>query len=310
MLCAVGEAVVCGQPLARTRGLFGLLSTTCRSPVDGTVAAVSSHTGRVLLEEPGNDIEVRAFLPGIVSARLDDRGVAVSGWAARVAGVFGVGGEGSGPLVAAVGRRDAILEAASIADLHAGAVLLGGALVTREALERATAVGVVGIITGGVHDAALAGWLGQDLTLADSTSLSAPLTLVVVGGFGRVALEAEADRLLRAHLGRPACLSGLTRVRAGARRPEVLVPLDTEPGEATAASPPPRLQIGSLVQVVRSPWFGWHGRVGALPAELQAVESGAVCQVAHVDLSDGRTVVVACANLEVLADPPTEEPSP
>jgi hypothetical protein len=305
--CAVGDLVEAGQVLARTRGLFGLLSSTCHAPVAGRVAAISPHTGRILLEEPGADQEVRAFLPGLVTESIAGRGVAVSAWAARAAGVFGVGGECSGPLRAAVGRPDAVLEVAAIDPSMAGSVLVGGALVTGPALARAAAVGVAGIITGGVHDRDLAEWLGAEVMLADSTVLPAPLTLVVVGGFGRIALEATVAALLGDHLGRLACLSGHTRVRAGALRPEVIIPLEGGADSLAADAQVPALAVGSTVLVVRAPWFGERGRVAALPADPRAVECGAACQVAEVDLEAGATVIVPCANLEVLAGPEPQE---
>jgi len=303
MICQVGDEVEAGQVLARSRGLFGLFGAECHAPVAGTLAAVSAHTGRILLEEPGELLELPAFLPGIVTHCHEGRGVTVAGWAARVAGIFGVGGECAGPLVAAVGRRDAVLDAAAIDDEHAGAVLLGGARITCEALVRASSMGVAGIITGGVHDADLASWLDRDVALADSTHLDAPLTLVITGGFGRVPMEPSADKLLRSLMGRPTCLSGQTRVRAGALRPEIIIPLDGEPADAEASPAPPPLDVGSTVMVVRAPWFGRLGRVGRLPVDVVAVESGARCLVAQVDLDDGASVVVPRANLEVLSGP-------
>jgi hypothetical protein len=130
----------------------------------------------------------------------------------------------------------------------------------------------------------------------------APVTLVVTGGFGRVPMDPDAFELLRRHVGRQACVTGTTRVRAGAIRPEVIVPLT----EAPRSSPPPmtpRLSPGSRVQIVRSPWFGHRGNVGRLPGEPVGVESGARCLVAEVDLDTGGTVIVPRCNLEVLGEP-------
>lgn len=305
--CGVGDAVAVGQVLAQTRGLFGLLASDCRAPVAGRVVAISTHTGRILLEEPGDDQEVRAFLPGLITDSVPGRGVAVSAWAARVAGVFGVGGECSGPLAAAVDRPSGVLDEDGIDGTMAGQVLIGGSLVTGPALRRAAAVGVAGIITGGLHDRDLTDWLGSEVMLADSTILPASLTVVVVGGFGRMPLEASVARLLGEHVGRLACLSGHTRVRAGALRPEVIIPVHGGGDQEAADEVVPSLSVGSAVMVVREPWFGRRGRVAALPPEPRSVECGAVCQVAHVDLEDGTTAVVPCANLEVLEGPGSPE---
>ncbi len=306
MVCEVGEQVEKGAVLARTRGLFGVFAAVCCAPVAGTVMAISAHTGRILLEEPAVPVEVRAFLPGIVTAVEEGRGVVVSGWAARVAGVFGVGGERGGELTPVVGRPESILDASQIGADVAGRVLLGGALVTAGALERAASLGATGVITGGIHDHDLAAWIGHETVLADTTGFAAPLTVVVTGGFGRVPMDPDTFALLNSHRGRHVCVVGHTRVRAGATRPEVIIPVTTssiaEPGETTV----PPLDVGSLVQIVRSPWFGYRGRVGRLPEQPQRVASEAVCLVAEIDLEDGRTVAVPRANLEVLAGPGRE----
>lgn len=310
LCCEVGDTVTTGQLLARTRGFFGLLASECRAPVAGRVVAISTHTGRILLEEPGEDQEMRAFLPGLITDQVSGRGVVVSAWAAWIGGVFGVGGECSGPLVTAVDRPDGVLDADGIDGAMSGRVLIGGSLVTGAALRRAVAVGVAGIITGGVHDRDLTDWLGSEVMMADSTVLPSGLTLVVVGGFGRVPMEASVAGLLADHTGRLACLSGHTRVRAGALRPEVIIPLAGGGDQEASDAAVPSLSVGSVVLVVRAPWFGRCGRVAALPAEPRPVECGAVCQVAHVDLDGGPTALIPCANLEVLAGANTPEDAP
>ena len=304
MLVTVGDRVVAGQPLARTRGLWGFGASTCVAPAGGTVVAVSAHTGRILLEEEAPALEVPAFLPGVVTAVHERRGVTICGRGARVAGVFGMGGERGGVLRVVAGRADAVVGAEQIGPDMAGAVLLGGGLVTGAALRRATECGVAGVITGGVHDRDLAAWLGRDLFLADTTAVDTPLTLVVTGGFGRVPLDPDGFDLLRAHVGRPVVVSGRTRVRAGALRPEVIVPLpadETATPDDAGSGPVPALGVGCRVLVVRSPWFGHRGTVGRLNAEPGRLESGARCLVADVDLDGGPTVTVAQANLEVLS---------
>jgi hypothetical protein len=303
LLHEVGAQVAAGQPLARTRGLWGLLAAVCRAPVAGVLAAVSAHTGRILLEEPGQVQEVRAFLPGIVTELVPERGAVVAGWAARVAGVFGVGDERAGVLRAAVGRPAAVLDAPQLGGDLTGCVLVGGSLVTGAALRRAAELGATGVITGGIHDRELADFLGQETVLADTTAQRSPLTLVVTGGFGRLPMDAEIFALLQAHLGRRACLVGRTRVRAGAERPEVIIPLEGGPDTAAHPAGLVELVVGCRVLVVRAPWFGHTGRVGRLPAAPCTIESEAACLVAEVDLDVGRTVRVPRANLEVLGGP-------
>jgi hypothetical protein len=228
----------------------------------------------------------------------------VSGWAARVAGVFGVGGERYGDLLPLVGRPTSVLAASQIDADVTGKVILGGASVSAEALTRAAELGAVGLITGGIHDLDLTRWLGRPTVLADTTGLTVPLTVVVTGGFGRVPMDADAFALLQSHAGRLVCLTGWTRVRAGAVRPEIIVPLAEAATASVTHDVVPELAVGSRVQIVRAPWFGRQGRVGRLPDEPVTVASGARCLVAEVDLADGGgTVAVPRSNLEVLVGP-------
>lgn len=305
----VGAAVVAGEPLARTRGIWGMFRSICRAPVSGTVVAVSGHTGRILLEEPGAALEIQAFLPGVVTEIVPERGVTVAGVAARVAGVFGVGGERHGLLRAAVGRPEAVLDAAQLDHDVAGQVLIGGALVTADALQRAAALNVAGLITGGIHDRDLTRFLGRESVLADTAGVAAPLTLVITGGFGRVPMAAETFALLQKHIGRRACLVGRTRVRAGAERPEVIIPLAGAAATGPASRAVTGLAVGCRVLIVRQPWFAQEGYVGRLPDEPRRIESGAYCLVAEVDLPAGGTVQVPRANLEILAGPRSEATS-
>jgi hypothetical protein len=307
MVVAVGDQVTAQQPLARSMGFFGFLAAVCRAPVSGQVAAISPHTGRILLEEPADPLEVCAFLPGIVTEVLPERGVVVAGWAGRIAGVFGVGGERRGALLPVVRRPGTVLEGAMLDSSVEGKVLVAGSLATADALQRASELGAVGVITGGVDDLDLQAWLGQSLVLADTTGLAAPLTLVVVGGFGRTPMDPETFALLLEHEGHEVGLTGQTRVRAGALRPELIIPLATDPEMAAVATPPPPLAVGSRVQIVRAPWFCQRGTVGRLPGEVRRVESEAQLLVAEVDLEDGRTVTVPRTNLEVLSGPERRE---
>jgi len=60
----------------------------------------------------------------------------------------------------------------------------------------------------------------------------------------------------------------------------------------------PTLQVGSLVRIIRTPYFGLVGRVTDLPATPQVLPSGVKARVAEVQLPDGQRLIVPRANLE------------
>jgi len=58
------------------------------------------------------------------------------------------------------------------------------------------------------------------------------------------------------------------------------------------------LQVGSLVRIIRTPYFGLVGRVADLPPMPQVLPSGVKARVAEVQLPDGQRLIVPRANLE------------
>ena len=94
-------------------------------------------------------------------------------------------------------------------------------------------------------------------------------------------------------------MSGATQIRAGVLRSEIVIPVPAEsvPREGDRRSS--GLEIGSLIRVIREPFFGRIGRVAQLPPELAAVYTEA-----HVrDLAaefDGQLAVLPRANVELI----------
>jgi transcription antitermination factor NusG len=57
---------------------------------------------------------------------------------------------------------------------------------------------------------------------------------------------------------------------------------------------------GSLIRVIRAPYFGKVGKVKSLPPELKKMESETMVRVAEVEFEDGTVVSVPRANLEMI----------
>ena len=111
----------------------------------------------------------------------------------------------------------------------------------------------------------------------------------------------RAWNLLAGQRGHAASVSGATQIRAGVLRPEVLIPRDdaAHAGESESAS---GLELGSLLRVIRLPYFGRIGRVVELPSELRALDTEASVRVLVVEFSDdGERAVVPRANVELIA---------
>jgi len=298
----LGADVQRGEVVAEARGFFGLGRRTVTAPGPGYLESVSSLTGQLALREPPLPVEVHAYVSGVVIEVLPDEGVVVEARGALLQGIFGVGGETWGELAIPVAAPDAELAPAMLRPEHRGQVVVGGARVSYEGLMRARELGVAAVVAGGLDDLDLRRLLGRDLGVAITGAEDLGFTLVLTEGFGRIPMAERAWGLLTPRAGRLASVSGATQIRAGVLRPEVLIPEaggGPDAGEGHLAA---GLAVGSLVRVIRAPYFGRIGQVAELPAELGRLETEALVRVLTVVFADdGTRVRVPRANVEIIA---------
>lgn len=303
MLKRQGDAIVPGDVLARTKGIFGKFRTEYKSTVTGTIESISSVTGQVIVRGAPHPVEIKAYLAGQVVELIPGEGCVVEADVAFIQGIFGIGGEAFGPVRMACKVHDQELAEDLITADMKGAVVVGGARMTEEAIERARHVGASAIVSGGIDDQDLRKFLGYDLGVAITGSERMGLTLIITEGFGEIAMAERTFRLFVAHEGQDAAVNGATQIRAGVMRPEVLIPLAPEHlvhGERLL--PDGELEVGRPVRIIRDPYFGLIGSVSALPPEPQVLESGSRARVLEVRFDSGEAVIIPRANVELIED--------
>lgn len=297
----IGSEVQLGEDIARGKSLFGLLTQRATAPVRGTLESVSAITGQLILREPPIPVAVDAYVRGVVSEVLPGEGVVVETEGAFVQGIFGVGGETFGSISIATASADQDLTADRLTDAHRGRIVVGGSYVSHATLMRARELGVAAVVVGGFDDRDLRQLLGRDLGVAITGSEELGFTLVLTEGFGRIRMAERTWQLLAAHDGEQASVSGATQIRAGVMRPEVLIPRAGHPAAGAERAASTGLEVGSLLRVIRQPYFGRIGHVVALPPELQELDSGARVRVTVVEFADDRSrAVVPRANVELI----------
>jgi len=294
-----------GEVLAETKPLIKWFKTDVRSPITGTVETVSTATGQVILREPPRPVELFAYLDGTVVEAFPGQGVRVETTCAFIQGIFGIGGETWGEVVLAASSPDEDLTESLLTPHHAGKIVVGGAFAGAKVLARAKAVGIKGIVVGGMHDKDLRALLGYDLGVAITGTENVGLTLILTEGFGRIPMARKTFELLKKLEGRKACVSGATQIRAGVIRPEIIVPLAQgervegieagQTGEARGG-----VKVGDPVRVIREPFFGRIGQVVGLPSGLTLIPTESHVRVMEVMFSDGSQAVIPRANIEVI----------
>ena len=306
ILKSIGETVSENEIIATTKGLFGLFKSQARSPINGTIESVSDVTGQVILREPPIPVEVKAYTDGTVTATLSNEGVTVETYGTYIQGIFGIGGETIGDLAVVAESPGDVLIAEQIQSEHRDKILVGGSLVTTDAIQKAIQNGVKGIIAGGIDDADLRELLGYELGVAITGSEEIGITLVITEGFGSIAMAEQTFTLLKGREGLKTSINGATQIRAGVVRPEIVIPLVADAAEMVEegkdGSSDGVLEIGSSVRIIREPYFGKLGRVTELPVALQNLETEAQVRVLRVELENGEQTTLPRANVEAIED--------
>jgi len=298
----VGDKVAEDEVIAAYDAFFGLIKKRVPSPKDGTIESISDVTGQVIVRGMPIPVEVDAYIPGKVAEVLPREGAVIETNATFIQGIFGVGGETHGKVKMAVGSPDDELTADRITPEDKGVVLIGGSMVTLEAVKKAVEVGVSCLVSGGVRHDDITKFMGEEIGVAITGQEEVGLTLIITEGFGRMRMSQRIFDLLKDFEGYMASVNGATQIRAGVMRPEIIIPHEESSERASGEGLAAGMVAGTPVRVIRKPYFGAIGKVVSLPVELQQLESESYVRVLQVELDDGRVVMVPRANVEIIEE--------
>ena len=303
MLKKVGDDIKKDEIIAQNKGLFGLFRSSVRSPITGKVESASKITGQVILREPPIPVEVIAYIDGEVSETYKNEGVTVKTKGSFVQGIFGIGGETIGVLAMATDKPDKVLTEKDLNETFRDKIVIGGSMITYDAMIKAREVGIKGVIVGGIEDDDLKKFMGYDIGVAITGSEKVGLTLIATEGFGILNMADRTFNLLRSLVGKKASINGATQIRAGVMRPEVIVPLEPRADrKASHISMGSGMEIGMSVRIIREPYFGAIGKVLNLPVALEKIDTEAIVRVLEVELPDKKRVVLPRTNVEIIEE--------
>jgi hypothetical protein len=303
MLKKVGDTIAPGDILARTKGIFGYFKNEYISKIHGTLESISKITGQLIIRHEPIPIQVKAYVHGKVVQVIASEGVVVETKASLIQGIFGVGGETLGKLHLCTNDPQAPVTADQIRPEMQGKVVIGGARMTREAVDKARQLGVAALVSGGIDDQDLKEILGYDLGVAITGTEQLGITLIITEGFGDIGMAKKTFELLQTHAGKEASVNGATQIRAGVLRPEIVIPLTNTTSQFTEVAPTVGggvLELGAMVRIIRDPYFGVLGNVTGLPAEPKVLGSGSKARVLEVTTEQGEFLIVPRANVELV----------
>jgi hypothetical protein len=287
LLVRPGTRLAEGDAIAR-----GPDGREARAPTGGLLLGVSAIDGTALLAPLGPEEPVIGHVHGRVRA-VEDGAITVEVPGALVRGVGGTGEAVHGELVVAVHDPGEELRAAAIDVGATGKILVGGSRASAETLTRARAMGVAGIVLGGVLDKELRDFEAIQRRRREVGGLSGAFGVLLLEGFGKVGIDPQRFGWFKAHAGRIASLFGADGL---------LYVYDAAPAPGRRTLP----RVGERVIAHRRPF---QGRAGVLVAELDdlhATPSGIATRMGLVRFEDGRLAPVPLANLEAtLPVPPS-----
>ena len=300
MLFEIGKNIAEGDLLAETKGLFGLFKSEVKCPVNGVLESVSEVTGQIVIREAPIPVEVDAYMNGNVSDVMNEEGVVITSNAVFIQGIFGMGGENRGDLHVLVENREDELNESLITSDMKNCIIVGGSHISLNAYKKAISTGVAAVVVGGFNYHDLKDILGYTLGVAITGSEDIGTSLIITEGYGKIPMGARSFDILKKHHGRFTSVNGATQIRAGVIRPEIVIPLnDVDDLDSGTKKNETGITEGSLVRVIRAPYFGHIGTVTSLPHELQKMESETMVRVAEVKI-DNENFVIPRANLEMV----------
>jgi len=277
-----GDIVERDELLASRKGPSALFRRVCKSPATGRVAAIQN--GRLLIEEQGESVEVRALLRGRVTSVMAGYGVVIETKGTLIKAAWSGGASTYGVLKLLAEKPTTPLQAQDIDIGSHGAVIVAGWCADVDALRQIEQIQARGAILGSI-DAGLR---------QEAENLSVPI--VITEGFGSIPMNAATFSLLQAHAGYEVAL---IRPEASQeeKAPEIIIPVSTEE-TPPAPERPSCIRAGQIVRLIGYPRLGAVGRVIEILDHQRRVESGALHSGVIVELDNQETLFVPWENVE------------
>lgn len=273
-----GDVVYKGEPLARSSKLLGLKKRVYLSPVDGIVEDLLE--GELTVRFAPTEVKVASGFTGIIESVAEGEAVTIRTNAAKIRGIVGAGYERFGH-IRVVGKPGEFLLPQHIDSSDSGKILMGGAIVTSDTIEKALAIGVRGLVTGGINFHETLGWReGSDVGL----------TIVTLEGYGFHPINEELFKDISRFDGKYAAISG--------QDASILISIDGPAKESTESSWRD-VKLGDKLRIISGDGLGKVGLAEAFSTKPVKLGSGLMVSVVTLKLGSDK-MMVPWQNLEIV----------
>jgi hypothetical protein len=278
LLKEVGQAVYLDEPIFRVKKMLGFRSGMYNSPVEGTVSEV--RDGIVAIKSHPTEVPLVAGFAGTVEKVYEGEGAQVKAVAMTVQGVNGFGKLHFGE-IRVVGRGGEILLPQDLDSDCGGKIVVGGALLAADTIEKALAINVVGFVTSGINFRESVSFRSRE---------KAGLGLMILEGYGLHPFDTELLTLLQDLDGHYAAIDS--------EKATLMVATDGRGNKATG-QPWKELRVGDTVRVVGGSELGRIGAVVKIDSEESELPSGLRSRVVRIGTKEG-DINIPWQNLEIL----------
>lgn len=287
----IGSRVYQGDIIAEAPKSFGLRHIQFISPIDGILQHYNEQSGQLTMQFAPVTFRLPAGASGKVVQIQPDDSAFIETRASLLFGSFTAGKMREGTL-RVVAEPDEPISPQSIDSRLAGYVIAGGALVTKDVINRALAVGVRGIVCGGIaaHDLlAISGELNSQEDVG--------LTLLITSGLGHMAMEQSAYEFLNEHQEQHIFLIPKENMLVAPLSSSELVADGEEPQVNQEYM---RLKVGEAVRLLSSPKAGEVAVVKEILDPEPVAGSRMVLAHCLLQRPSGDTIKVPITNIEIV----------
>jgi hypothetical protein len=297
-----GQYLEKGQLICSLKTFFGLFTSELRCPEAGTVEFFTESNAHIGIRHQAVPLEVNAYIDGVVVEVEEGKSLTIETAGTFIQGIFGVGGERQGEIFMLPDEKIPCVNSEVIEQISEsieGKVLVGGVAYDTSGLDAVAQRGVAAVVCGSIDAPTLFEYVGHEIGVSITGDEKVPCTLIVTEGFGNLEISERVLQLLRGAQGELASVNGATQVRAGATRPEIIIPRAQE-ANTNYEIDQKFLELGARIRIIRVPNFGAFGEIIDLPSDPMAVPSGAKVRVLKARLENGQEVFVPRANVELV----------
>jgi len=293
LLKSSGSKVFKGDVIAEDKKLFGIISRQFIAPADGVFEVMDQSKGQMMIRFMPVSFKLPAGVYGEVVKVVPDQEVHIRTKVDLIRGVLGSGVEREGILKVVTSNKETI----SIIGLDkslSGSIIAGGSMMTKEVIQKSLALGVRGILSGGIniHDY-------KSLVSSLNPLEDVGLSLLATEGYGSSEMPGEIFELLRKNDNCFAIISPQEK--------ELIIPslksfTKTAIKEKREKNELCYLEKGMVVRLLTFPYLGREGMVLELSKSPTTFPSGIEAFSALIEIGKGMQVLIPIRNLEVVVN--------